>query len=272
MSTIHLRLRSKRSSSRDYTRYLSGNFAPIQTTLGLTPCHYEGDIPSELSGGQYVRNGGNPLVNDDLRRDAHWFDGDGMLTGVHFCRVRKENDKGASIQPEFVNQYLLTDVYRYARQNRSLRTPVLPSIATLVDPARSWVAVLLVILRALFLTALSRLRTVAPIKKISVANTNVVFHDGRALATCESGPPLRFALPGLETIGWFGGRAAENEVDSMNSSKRSGFGGNGPLAFMREWTTGAPTSRPHNGRTDYLSLYLRKAIRTILGRQVFEAD
>ncbi|KAM3517224.1 hypothetical protein NHJ13051_009178 [Beauveria bassiana] len=32
--------------------------------------------------GEYVRNGGNPANNRDLGRDAHWFDGDGMLSGV----------------------------------------------------------------------------------------------------------------------------------------------------------------------------------------------
>lgn len=215
--------------------YLSGNFAPIESTLGLTPCDYEGTIPLELAGGEYVRNGGNPLVNDDLQRDAHWFDGDGMLSGVLF---RRTGDKGLHIQPEFVNQYLLTDVYCYGRENKALRKPILPSIATLVNPARSWFAVLRVIFRAVFLALISRFPGRTPIKKISVANTSVVFHDGRALATCESGPPLRFALPGLETVGWFNGRSAGNE--SRQGPERSGFGGDHLLSFMKEWTTAHP--------------------------------
>ncbi|KAH8176932.1 retinal pigment epithelial membrane protein [Sarocladium implicatum] len=219
--------------------YLAGNFAPIDTTLGLTPCVFEGDIPTELAGGEYVRNGGNPVVNGDLQRDAHWFDGDGMLSGVLFRRV---GEKGRQIQPEFVNQYLLTDIYCYSKQNKSLKKPVLPSIATLVNPARSWFAVLLVIFRAVFLTIVSRLPGRTPIKKISVANTSVVFHDGRALATCESGPPLRFALPGLETVGWFSGREAGNEP--RKGQRRSGFGGDGFMSFMREWTTAHPRVDP----------------------------
>ena len=55
-------------------RYLSGNYAPVTIELPLTPCDVTGKIPKELSGGQYVRNGGNPLVNDTHPRDAHWFD------------------------------------------------------------------------------------------------------------------------------------------------------------------------------------------------------
>ncbi|KAI9151581.1 Carotenoid 9,10(9',10')-cleavage dioxygenase 1 [Paramyrothecium foliicola] len=222
-------------------RYLSGNFAPVHSALPLTPCDYEGSIPSDLAGGEYVRNGGNPLTNTDLGRDAHWFDGDGMLSGVLF---RRTGEKGTGIRPEFVNQQLLTDVYCYAKRNPSLRRPVLPSIATLVSPATSWLTLLLVVWRTIALVIVSRFPGRKSIKKISVANTSVIYHDGRALATCESGPPLRFALPGLETIGWYNGRKAENEpIDD----KRSGLGGDGMLSFMREWTTAHPRVDPDTG-------------------------
>lgn len=164
-----------------------------------------------------------------------------MLSGVLFRRGG-EKEAGDEIRPEFVNQYLLTDVYCYSKRNSWLRTPVLPSIATLVNPARTWFTVFVVILRAVLLTIVSRFPGRWPVKKISVANTAVVFHDGRALATCESGPPLRFQLPGLETVGWFNGRVAENEPD--RGSGRSGFGGEGLLSFMREWTTAHPRVDP----------------------------
>ncbi|KAF9870576.1 carotenoid oxygenase [Colletotrichum karsti] len=219
--------------------YLSGNFAPIQSCLPLTPCRYEGIIPPDLAGGQYVRNGGNPVTNDDPGRAAHWFDGDGMLSGVLFRRV---GEKLNQVQPEFVNQYLLTDVFCYAKEHKTLRRPVLPSIATLVDPAVSMFRIIFEIWRTIFLVLLSRLPgSGRSIKKISVANTSVLFHNGRALATCESGPPLRFALPSLETIGWFNGRSAENEP---KASTQSGFGGNGITSFMREWTTAHPRVDP----------------------------
>ncbi|RYO93742.1 hypothetical protein DL766_002980 [Monosporascus sp. MC13-8B] len=217
--------------------YLSGNFAPIKRCRPLTPCTYTGRIPQELAGGQYVRNGGNPLTNDDRDRDAHWFDGDGMLSGVLFCR---RGEQGTEIVPEFVNQYILTDVYLNAKDNRNLRRPLLPSIATLISA--SLLTIVLVVLRTLTLVFLSRLPgSRRAIKKISVANTAVVYHDGRALATCESGPPIRFQLPSLETVGWFNGRRTENEP---GRDSRPGFGGEGPIAFMKEWTTGHPRVDP----------------------------
>lgn len=218
-------------------RYLSGNFAPIKQSRPLTRCTYVGIIPEELTGGQYVRNGGNPMTNDDLGREAHWFDGDGMLTGVLFRRGEKSSDT----KPEFVNQYILTDVYLNAKNNSNLKRPLLPSIATLISP--SLVTTIVAVLRTLALVFLSRLPgSKRAVKKISVANTNVVYHDGRALATCESGPPIRFQLPSLETVGWYNGRRAENE-GSLEDNK-SGFGGHGPTAFMKEWTTGHPRVDP----------------------------
>lgn len=194
-----------------------------------------GTIPLELAGGQYVRNGGNPLTNEDLARHAHWFDGDGMLSGVFF---RRESKKG--IEPYFVNQYILTDLYLNAKGNRNLRRPVLPSISTLIDA--SILAFVLAVGRAILLIVLSRLPgSRRAIKKISVANTGVVYHDGRALATCESGPPMRFQLPGLETVGWYNGREAENEPCNDG---RAGFGGKSLVGFMKEWTTGHPRVDP----------------------------
>lgn len=192
-----------------------------------------------------MRNGGNPVTNDDLGRDAHWFDGDGMLSGVLF---RRTGEKGASIQPEFVNKFLETDVYAYAKGSAglgSLRRPVLPSIATLVNPALGTCVIIWAVLRTIILTLVSLLlRATYPIKKISVANTSVMYHDGRALALCESGPPLRFSLPGLETIGWFNGRSAENEPTPFGKGLGGGFGGSGALSFMKEWTTAHPRVDP----------------------------
>ena len=210
---------------------MSGNFAPIQQVLPLTPCSYTGAIPEELAGGEYVRNGGNPVTNEALGREAHWFDGDGMLSGVFF---RRTGDKG-TIQPEFVNQYILTDVYNSSKTSSSLRTPILPSIATLVNPMSSLMTITLRILRTITLVILSHLPgSWQAIKKISVANTSILYHDGRALATCESGPPMRVAIPSLDTIGWFNGRTGEGEGVNDTSP---GFGGKGPFSFMKEWTT-----------------------------------
>ena len=208
--------------------------------LPLTPCSYTGNIPEELAGGQYVRNGGNPMTNEDLGRTAHWFDGDGMLSGVVF---KKSGDNKDKIQTEFVNQYILTDIYLSTLGMPSLKAPILPSVATLLNPASTLLLIILRILRTVFIAVLSRLPgSTHIIQRISVANTALVYHDGRALATCESGPPMRVALPSLETIGWFNGREAEGEQQEYNDQPV--LGGGGFLHFMKEWTTGHPKVDP----------------------------
>ncbi|TKA62079.1 hypothetical protein B0A55_11614 [Friedmanniomyces simplex] len=231
--------------------YLSGNFAPIQQTLPLTPCTHTGTIPAELADGQYVRNGSNPVSNEDLGRDAHWFDGDGMLAGVLFRR----DEATGKIEPEFVNQYILTDLYLSTLSSPRLRVPILPSIATLVNPLYSLFHVTLRILRTVVLVVLSFLPgSKQKIKKISVANTNIVYHDGRALATCESGPPMRIQLPELETVGWYNGAWAEGELNDKAGKmdeemkelygKKLGEDSMAMLGWMREWTTAHPKIDP----------------------------
>jgi carotenoid cleavage dioxygenase-like enzyme len=237
----------KRTSSGRPHPYLHGNFAPIHCVLPLTSCLYTGTIPQEFAGGEYVRNGGNPVTNEDLGRDAHWFDGDGMLSGVAFRRMGD-----GSLQPEFVNQYLLTDAYLSTVTTPQLRLPILPSIATLVNPASTLLLIIMRILRTAFLVTLSNLPgSQQVIKKISVANTGILYHDGRALATCESGPPLRVSLPGLETVGWFDGKKSEGEPATEEVSQEA-FGGHGLLSFMKEWTTAHPRVDP---RTKDLILF-----------------
>ncbi len=239
----------KESKSHRPHPYLHGNFAPIRRVVPLTACSYVGSIPEELAGGEYVRNGGNPVTNEDLGRDAHWFDGDGMLSGVAFRRA-----VDGRIQPEFVNQYILTDTYISTLTTPSLRLPILPSIATLVNPASSLFTIILRIFRTIFLVLLSRLPgSQYAIKKISVANTGILYHDGRALATCESGPPMRVALPGLETVGWYDGEKTEGELVTEDSSgERFGGGTKGLVGWMKEWTTAHPRVDPI---TDELILF-----------------
>lgn len=223
---------------------MAGNFAPVSKSWPPTPVSWTGDIPDELRGGMYVRNGGNPATNDDLGREAHWFDGDGMLSGVWF-QAASENTQ--QIVPNFVNQFILTDVFLSSVEHQStLQTPILPSIATLVNPASSLFWIIWRILRTVLIVILSHLPgSQTAIKRISVANTAVLFHDGRALATCESGPPMRVTLPELETVGWFNGTIAEGEPMTEKSKEKSlepnsAFGGKGINSWMKEWTTGHP--------------------------------
>ena len=230
--------------------YLSGNFAPIQQTLPLTKCTYTGTIPPELADGEYVRNGSNPVSNEDLGRDAHWFDGDGMLAGVLFRKAEGAEDGSGegTIEPEFVNQFILTDLYLSTLASPRLKIPILPSIATLVNPVASIIYVTLRILRTVLLVILSHLPgSLQKIKKISVANTSIVYHDGRAMALCESGPPIRIQLPELETVGWYDGADAEGEParEKKTAEEERMLGqDSGLISFMREWTTAHPKVDP----------------------------
>ncbi|PBP17124.1 retinal pigment epithelial membrane protein [Diplocarpon rosae] len=126
------------------------------------------------------------------------------------------------------------------------------TIATLVNPASTLLRIILRIFRTLFLVFVSHLPgSEQAIKKISVANTGILYHDGRALATCESGPPIRVSLPGLETVGWFDGGRAEGEPARENVPGEV-FGGHGLFSFMKEWTTAHPRVDP---RTKELILF-----------------
>ncbi|KAF3389196.1 Carotenoid 9,10 [Penicillium rolfsii] len=224
-------------------RCLSGNFAPIHRQLPLTPCTYSGTIPVEFRGGQYVRNGGNPSFSDHLSEDVHMFDGDGMLSGIWF----QVNDQSKDVEPSFVNRYILTDIYLGAKSMPGLRLPILPSIATLTHPLRSTISTFFRLCRFLSLIAWS---FISPekhqIRKISVANTAVLYHDKRVLATCQTGPPMRVQLPNLDTIGWFNGYSAVNE-EKVSRQGRDAFGGNGPFGFLKDWTTAHPHVDPDTG-------------------------
>lgn len=161
-----------------------------------------------------------------------------MLSGVLF---RRQPD--GSIRPEFVNQYILTDVYLSSITTPELRQPILPSIATLVNPMSSLFRIIVHILRTILLVVLSHLAgSRQAIRRISAANTGLLYHDGRALATCESGPPMRIVLPSLETVGWFDGNMAEGEAKPAQDNEV--FGGNHLGSFMREWTTAHPRVDP----------------------------
>lgn len=168
-----------------------------------------------------------------------------MLSGVAFRR----NDIKGTVQPEFVNQYILTDVFLSAIYSPQLKTPILPSIATLVNPSTRVFTIILRILRTLTLIFLSHLPgSKQVIKRISVANTALIYHDGRALATCESGVPMRVSLPTLETVGWYNGNQDE---DQSQVSSKCGFGGDGYLSSMREWTTAHVPYQSPNVQAQY---------------------
>lgn len=83
--------------------YLTGNFAPIQTELTVNDLQVLGELPPELNG-MFVRNGPNPQFPPIGR--YHWFDGDGMLHGVHI------QDGKASYR----NRYIRTQGFEQEQQ------------------------------------------------------------------------------------------------------------------------------------------------------------
>lgn len=236
--------------------YLKGNYAPVKRELSLTTCKVvSGKVPEEVVGGQYVRNGGNPLTDEDDQRSAHWFDGDGMLTGVLFQR-----DEVKGPQPHFINRYILTDVL--LSTSISLKRPFLPSIATFASPISLLALPLLLlnIFRTVILSLLSWLpfQSTPGLGRISVANTSVYWHDGQAFAGCESGPPMRILLPGLETAGWWTGQ---------DESSKNGFAkGIGPIKMLNEFTTAHPRIDP---KTQDLLLFHMSFIAPFVRVSVF---
>lgn len=61
--------------------YLKGNYAPVDTEIEVTDLPSIGAVPRDLAG-MFVRNGSNPRYVSKGKH--HWFDGDGMVHGVHF--------------------------------------------------------------------------------------------------------------------------------------------------------------------------------------------
>ncbi|PWN27658.1 carotenoid oxygenase [Jaminaea rosea] len=253
---------SRRSSPRNQRLhaqhgYLSGNYAPVEKESPLTPCRIvSGTIPAELAGGQYVRNGGNPMANANLERESHWFDGDGMLHGIFFGV-----SEGNQIAPSYVNRYVVTDVLAGTSSNAT--RPILPSISTLSSPYVSLLTMLYEILRSLVLClstwipwtwSLARGKGTERVSRISVANTSVYAHDSKVLAGCESGPPMQIILPTLDTAGWWTG-----------DEGRSWAKGLGPMKIFHEMTTAHPHTDMSNNElllyhSSFIAPYLRISV------------
>ncbi|KAK5996758.1 Carotenoid 9,10(9',10')-cleavage dioxygenase 1-like protein [Cladobotryum mycophilum] len=249
--------------------FLAGNFAPVRKQLLQEPCEIEGTVPDELAGGQFVRNGSNPLPYRDSGLDMHWFDGHGMLSAVYFRPIKDGNE--SSIEALYSNQYILTDIFLAESKSQDLSMPILPSIATLINPKSSLITIIIAVLRTVWAVVYTWIdRASKPIKRISVVNTAVVSHNGRILATCESGPLMRVSLPDLKTVGWFDGYSAEGEAKgTKNTVPCTGYSGKGLLGFFQEWTTGHPHIDPVTGEMMlFHSTFFRPFVRySVLARQ-----
>lgn len=146
--------------------FLQGNYAPVHEETTAERLKVIGKLPAGLEG-MFVRNGPNPQFPPQGK--YHWFDGDGMVHGVHL------RDGQASYR----NRYVRTAGFE----------------AECSAGKALW--------RGLLETPdLNRVLEGGELQK-NTANTALVWHDGQMLALWEGGPPYELRLPGLETVGKF---------------------------------------------------------------------
>lgn len=146
--------------------YLKDNFAPVLEELTVDNLTVIGNIPKDLNG-LYVRNGPNPQLPP--KGSYHWFDGDGMIHGVHI------EDGRASYRNRFI---ATTGFMHEKQQGRAVWNGLtgFPSVRQMLFPPQG-------------------------LRAKNVANTSLVWHEGRLLALWEVGEPHIINVPGLETIG-----------------------------------------------------------------------
>jgi carotenoid cleavage dioxygenase-like enzyme len=141
--------------------YLDGNFAPVRTEITGEDLPVKGEIPPDLCG-IFVRNGPNPQFAPIGQ--YHWFDGDGMLHGVEISNGKAH----------YRNRYVQTKGWHTEHEaGRAIWTGLLEP-PKMDNPHGAYK---------------------------NVANTALVWHDGRLLTLWEGGEPYQIKVPELETLG-----------------------------------------------------------------------
>ncbi|MEE2787118.1 MAG: carotenoid oxygenase family protein [Myxococcota bacterium] len=161
--------------------YLEGVYAPVQEQLTEYNLPIVGELPIELSG-VFVQNNPNPQFEPPGA--YHWFDGDGMIHGVHIEAGRAT----------YRNRFVRTAAYEYEAQAGG------PRYTGLLNP-------------------IDHALPEGPDK--NTANTDLIWHGGQMLALWWlGGVPYSVTVPDLETRGaeTFGGQlpcgvAAHSKVD-----------------------------------------------------------
>ncbi|MFK8080657.1 MAG: carotenoid oxygenase family protein [Granulosicoccus sp.] len=157
---------NNKNFSGNTSPYLQGNFAPVLEEITVDNLKVIGHLPRDLNG-LYVRNGPNPRLPP--KGSYHWFDGDGMIHGVHF------EDGRASYR----NRFIATAGFLHEKKKgRAVWNGLtgFPSARQMLFPP-------------------------AGLRAKNVANTSLVWHEGRLLALWEVGEPHVIDVPGLETLG-----------------------------------------------------------------------
>ncbi len=146
--------------------YLLGVYAPVSEEITTGELEVVGEIPRDLNG-VYLRNGPNRQFPADGR--YHWFDGDGMVHAMHF-----ENGKA-----RYRNRFVRTKAFKAeSAAGRALWTGVME------NPAGN------------------PFGNTHGLGLKDSANTDVIFHRGKVLATWYlCGSPYALDPLSLETIG-----------------------------------------------------------------------
>ena len=151
------------SATTQANPFLTGNFAAVDDEITAENLTIIGEIPVELNG-MFIRNGPNPQFPPIGQ--YHWFDGDGMVHGIHLQNA----------QAVYRNRYVQTQGFLTEREAQKAIW------SGMLEPPQ---------------TDLPR----GPSK--NTANTALIWHAGRLLAVWEGGPPHSLQLPGLETLGLY---------------------------------------------------------------------
>ena len=144
--------------------FLTGNYAPVKEEVTIEKLRVVGRLPKDLQG-MFVRNGPNPQHPPKGR--YHWFDGDGMLHGLRLLNG----------QASYRNRYVRTEGWQEEKKaGKSLFNGMLgmPDLRKLFQGREAFK---------------------------NVANTALVWHDGKLLALWEGGAPHEIKVPDLDTVG-----------------------------------------------------------------------
>lgn len=146
--------------------YLLGVFAPVRTEITADDLQVIGEIPRDLNG-VYLRNGPNRRFDAPGR--YHWFDGDAMVHAMSF-------ENGTA---RYRNRFIRTRALAMEEADgRALWTGVMESPRD------------------------NPLGTARGLPFKDTANTDLIYHDGRVLATWYlCGQPMSLDPLSLETIG-----------------------------------------------------------------------
>ncbi|MEQ8755801.1 MAG: carotenoid oxygenase family protein [Coleofasciculus sp. G1-WW12-02] len=149
--------------------YLDDNFAPIEKETSVDELTVIGELPQQLSG-MFLRNGPNPQFQP--LGLYHWFDGDGMIHQVNIS-----NGKAS-----YRNRYVRTEAFEIEKREGQAIWPGLMNLPRFDGPHG--------------------------IMMKNVANTSLVWHNGKLLALWEAGEPYIINASNLETVGshTFGGK------------------------------------------------------------------